>query len=116
LPPARPYNFEADPDAPEDDVFGEPFEDGLDSELLGGEERAQLRAAFDDCARQTRNAAAAEGLMVALPAEPAEVGAVGDDAWFMRAAFTAQDRNGDSYRRLMNCEADVRGVRYLEIA
>ena len=96
----------------------------LDDELLGAEPaRAAprrsgytIRAAYSECAAETRGAAGAGGLMVALPGEPTDVETLEGGAVRMTVAFTAQNPRGRSWRRVMVCEADGDGVRYLKIA
>lgn len=92
----------------------------LDQRLLGGDEQQgaayTIQAAFNECAAETRGAAGAGGLMVALPGEPTDVENLANGGVRLTTVFTAQNTRGRQWRRTMVCEADGGGVRFLEIA
>ena len=93
--------------------------DSLDDELLGGVSTRPgytIRAAYRECAAETRGAAGAGGMMVALPGEPANVEKLDNGAVRLTTVFTAQNPRGQQWRRTMVCEADGAGVTFLEIA
>lgn len=93
----------------------------LEGELAGGGQSQgadyNYGAAYNDCKAETRDAAGDSGLLVALPARPRVIDPIDDGA---AVRFTvdilARDLNGAEYRRVMTCEADSQGVRFLEIA
>ena len=116
------------PAAPYDD-YDRDYEDDLDEDLLGGgyDERYDGRsspayaadynygAAYNDCKAETRAAADAAGVIVALPAKPQRIQPI-EDGTAVRfvADYLAQGRGGE-WRRTMVCEADESGVRFLEL-
>lgn len=94
-------------------------EDDFGGELLGGEGAGasyNYGAAYNDCKAETRAAADEGGLFVALPARPQAITPI-DDGGAVRftADLVAQDRNGGQFRKTMVCEADLTGVRFLEL-
>lgn len=119
---ARPYDFEdGDRSArgaefPRDDGFGS---DG--PELLGGDQatsavnRVALNAAFRECVAETRGAAGAGGMQVAMPGAPTNVETLADGSVRMIAQFRASNARGQEWTRRFVCEADERGVRFLQV-
>lgn len=103
-------------DLPRDDIFaaGEP-------ELLGGEpqsgslDRVAVNAAFRECVAETRGAAGAGGLTVAMPGAPTDVETLADGSVRMVAQFRASNARGQEWSRRFVCEADDRGVRFLQV-
>lgn len=98
--------------------------DGYDDELAGGRDYADAGsgssynygAAYNDCKAETRDAAGDSGVLVALPAKPRVIDPIdGGEAVRFRADVIARDLQGVEYRRVMTCEADAQGVRFLEI-
>ncbi len=111
-PPSRPPSIEA---RRPNEILPEP-DDGLEEDLLGAPDAAARRIAFSECVAEVRRAASAEGLIVAVPDAPTEAPASLDERTYrLSAAFTAEASDGDSYRRLMLCDVDGRGVKRLEI-
>lgn len=120
--------FEDDGRFEEDDDRFEARDDD-DLGLLGGERRgdnradgariasaSSYRAAYNECIAETRGAAGAGGLSVALPAEPTLVESLADGSVRMTARFLATNQRGQEWNRIMTCEADASGVTFLEIA
>jgi len=92
---------------------------GIDGDLLGGQKKSvgyTLQTAFNECTAETRGAAGAGGLMVALPSEPTSVKELDDGSIRLTVDFTAQNPRGRQWRRTMTCEADAGGIKFLEIA
>jgi len=89
--------------------------------LLGGAQergaigRAEVNAAFRECVAETRGAAGAGGLQVAMPGVPTEVEALADGSVRMVAQFRATNGRGQDFSRRFVCEADDQGVRFLQI-
>ncbi len=132
------------PSAPvERDDLGDDFDDELEDDLLGGpddreflereeENRNERRddredargeiitiavdAAFRDCAAEARQAARREGAILAMPARPTYVEAVGPDLVRMTADLTASDRGGRNAMRRLTCEANVDRITFLELS
>jgi hypothetical protein len=92
----------------------------LEGELAGGGQSGagyNYGAAYNDCKAETRDAAGDSGLLVALPARPRVIDPIDDGAAVrFTADILARDINGAEYRRVMTCEADSEGVRFLELA
>lgn len=94
---------------------------GIDDALLGDDARNGLRpavfadAAFRECVAETRGAAGAGGMTVAMPGAPTEVEQLADGSVRMTAQFRASSAKGDSWNRRFVCEADSNGVRFLEV-
>lgn len=93
----------------------------LDDRLLG-EERSGVRgatvladAAFRECVAETRGAAGAGGMSVAMPGAPTEVEQLADGSVRMTAQFRASNPRGESWTRRFVCEADEQGVRFLQV-
>lgn len=101
-------------DYPQDEVFsaGEP-------ELLGATrgavDSAGVNAAFRECVAETRGAAGAGGMQVAMPGAPTNVETLADGSVRMVAQFRASNGRGQDFTRRFVCEADDRGVRFLQI-
>lgn len=102
---------------------GDEFEDNraLEDELAGGGAASGTRynygAAYNDCKAETRDAARDSGLLVALPARPRGIDPIDDGAAVrFTADVIASDVSGAEYRRIMTCEADKGGVRFLELS
>ncbi|MEM9706521.1 MAG: hypothetical protein AAF850_10655 [Pseudomonadota bacterium] len=93
----------------------DPFDREIDEQLLGGPEPAFIRSAFNACAQETRAAAAAGSVLIALPAAPDTADQADGAGVAMTARFTAQDGAGATIQRTMRCEVDAEGVRFLEI-
>ncbi len=129
----------------ERDDLGETFDDDLEDELLGGpddreilkreereeneedrrDERENARgeiitiavdAAFRDCALEAREAARREGAILAMPARPSRVEAVGPDLVRMTAELTASDARGRNAVRRLTCEANVDRITFVELS
>ncbi len=77
---------------------------------------SSFRSAYNECIAETRGAAGAGGLSVALPAEPTLVESLADGSVRMTARFLATNQRGQEWNRIMTCEADASGVTFLEIA
>jgi len=98
------------------------FEDNgaLEGELAGGEPASggyNYGAAYNDCKAETRNAARDSGVLVALPARPRAIDPIDDGAGVrFTADVIATGVGGAEYRRVMTCEADKGGVRFLELS
>lgn len=96
----------------------------IDDILLGDgaleEGRADRRvvpadAAFRECVAETRGAAGAGGMTVAMPGAPTDVEPLADGSVRMTAQFRASNARGESWTRRFVCEADDRGVRFLQV-
>lgn len=91
------------------------------SGLLGGDEklsgatRVAADAAFRECVAETRGAAGAGGMTLAVPGAPSEVEELPDGAVRMTAQFRASNARGDQWTRRMVCEADEQGIRFLQV-
>lgn len=117
---AERYYYRRDDAAPawhgdDDDGYG--YDD-----LLGGAAPAgpnttyNYGAAYNDCKAETRAAASQGGLHVALPAKPQRITPIeGGEAVRFTADLIASDRRGGEARKMMICEADINGVRFLEL-
>lgn len=91
-------------------------EDDLDERLLGDDgEDAWVAEAFRECAAETRGAAGAGGLSVALPSQPESVDTLPDGAVRLTAQFRAFNARGGAWPRRFVCEADAFGIRFLQI-
>lgn len=119
---SRPY--EADGDiraARRDDFDRDRTVDAGGPELLGGEarsgsvDRVAVNAAFRECVAETRGAAGAGGLTVAMPGAPTEIETLADGSVRMVAQFRASNARGQEWSRRFVCEADERGVRFLQV-
>ncbi len=103
-------------DYPRDDVFG-----AGEPELLGGgrasgsASRVAVNAAFRECVAETRGAAGAGGMQVAMPGAPTNVETLADGSVRMIAQFRASNARGEQWTRRFVCEADERGVRFLQV-
>jgi len=103
-------------DDPRDDVFG-----AGEPELLGGAppsgaiSRVAVNAAFRECVAETRGAAGAGGMQVAMPGAPTSVEKLADGSVRMIAQFRASNARGQEWTRRFVCEADERGVRFLQV-
>ena len=93
----------------------------LDDRLLG-DDRSGARggavladAAFRECVAETRGAAGAGGMSVAMPGAPTEVERLADGSVRMTAQFRASNPRGESWTRRFVCEADEGGVRFLQV-
>lgn len=92
----------------------------LDDRLLGSDDRAArplalVDAAFRECVAETRGAAGAGGMNVAMPGAPTEVEQLADGSVRMTAQFRASNARGESWTRRFVCEADGEGVRFLQV-
>lgn len=92
----------------------------IDDALLGDGRRnagATLAAdaAFRECVAETRGAAGAGGMTVAMPGAPTEVERLADGSVRMTAQFRASNPRGESWTRRFVCEADEGGVRFLQV-
>ena len=72
-------------------------------------------AAFRECVAETRGAAGAGGMTVAMPGVPTEVSSLADGGVRMTAQFRAANARGESWTRRFVCEADEGGVRFLQV-
>ncbi|MFZ5618083.1 MAG: hypothetical protein ACOZAA_12280 [Pseudomonadota bacterium] len=93
-----------------------------DQELLGddfpGEGHARPRfadAAFRECVAETKGAAGAGGMRVAMPGAPTEVEELADGSVRLTAQFRASNARGEQWTRRFVCEADEAGVRFLQV-
>lgn len=108
---------------PADDYYYRRDESGAvssrdDYGLEGGGDNLSYNygAAYNDCKAETRAAADQGGLFVALPAKPQQIVPIDDGAAVrFTADFIANDRRGIEVRKTMVCEADLEGVRFLEL-
>jgi hypothetical protein len=93
--------------------------DAVDDRLLGDGDRARpavlADAAFRECVAETRGAAGAGGMSVAMPGAPTEVEELADGSVRMTAQFRASNPRGESWTRRFVCEADDQGVRFLQV-
>jgi hypothetical protein len=95
--------------------------DAGEPELLGGEPRSgsigrvAVNAAFRECVAETRGAAGAGGLTVAMPGAPTDIETLADGSVRMVAQFRASNARGQEWTRRFVCEADERGVRFLQV-
>lgn len=94
--------------------------DAIDDRLLGDGDRGArpallADAAFRECVAETRGAAGAGGMNVAMPGAPTEVEQLADGSVRMTAQFRASNPRGESWTRRFVCEADDQGVRFLQI-
>lgn len=96
--------------------------DGDVDDRLLGDERSGARggvvladAAFRECVAETRGAAGAGGMSVAMPGAPTEVEQLADGSVRMTAQFRASNPRGESWTRRFVCEADEQGVRFLQV-
>ncbi|MEK7264656.1 MAG: hypothetical protein AAB227_01030 [Pseudomonadota bacterium] len=93
----------------------------LDGALLGDDTRGGARpavladAAFRECLAETRGAAGAGGMNVAMPGAPTDVERLADGSVRMTAQFRASNPRGESWTRRFVCEADDQGVRFLQV-
>lgn len=92
----------------------------LDDELLGDNARGPrpailADAAFRECVAETRGAAGAGGMNVAMPGAPTEVERLADGSVRMTAQFRASNARGESWTRRFVCETDDQGVRFLQV-
>lgn len=126
------YYYQRD-DRPYDDRYAERFDDDrrddyrsagsdrdIDDILLGDDDLGAapdvpVNAAFRECVAETRGAAGAGGMNVAMPGAPTEVERLADGSVRMTAQFRASNARGDSWTRRFVCEADDRGVRFLQV-
>lgn len=103
------------------DLPREDYADIGEPELLGGEprsgslDRVAVNAAFRECVAETRGAAGAGGLTVAMPGAPTDVETLADGSVRMVAQFRASNARGQEWSRRFVCEADDRGVRFLQV-
>lgn len=93
-----------------------------DEELLGDDIPAGARArpqianaAFRECVAETRGAAGAGGMRVAMPGAPTEVEELADGSVRLTAQFRASNARGEQWTRRFVCEADDQGVRFLQV-
>jgi hypothetical protein len=93
--------------------------DDLDDILLGDDGArpgpAYADIAFRECVAETRGAAGAGGLLVAMPGAPARIEELADGSLRMSASFRASNARGDEWTRRFVCEADEDGVKLLRI-
>jgi hypothetical protein len=92
----------------------------LDDELLGdngrgGRPTVLADAAFRECVAETRGAAGAGGMNVAMPGAPTEVERLADGSVRMTAQFRASNARGETWTRRFVCETDDQGVRFLQV-
>ncbi|MEL6361160.1 MAG: hypothetical protein AAFR21_08730 [Pseudomonadota bacterium] len=73
-------------------------------------------ASYRECAAETRGAVGAGGMQIAMPGEPTKVERLEGGTYRLTAVFTAQNPRGETWRRVMICEADDAGIAFLEIA
>jgi hypothetical protein len=119
---SRPYDYDDDiRSAQREDLGRDRAFDTGEPELLGGEprsgslDRVAVNAAFRECVAETRGAAGAGGLNVAMPGAPTEVETLADGSVRMVAQFRASNARGQQWTRRFVCEADERGVRFLQV-
>lgn len=90
-------------------------------QLLGGDaargsiEPIAVNAAFRECVAETRGAAGAGGLTVAMPGAPTDVETLADGSVRLVAQFRASNARGQQWTRRFVCEADEAGVRFLQV-
>lgn len=107
-------------DRRDDDQFRSASADRDIDDLLLGEKDLGGRAipadvAFRECVAETRGAAGAGGMTVAMPAVPDRVEELADGSVRMSASFRAANPRGESWTRRFVCEADAGGVRFLQV-
>ena len=92
--------------------------DDLDDDLLGGEEDIgfSVQTAFNECSDEARAAARRDGQLIAMPARPTDVEALGGGVVRMTADLTAQDQRGGQFLRRLTCEADARRITFLQLS
>ena len=122
---SRPYDDEVrsarGADLPRDDLPRDGRFDAGEPELLGAGraggdlDRVAVNAAFRECVAETRGAAGAGGLTVAMPGAPTDVETLADGSVRMVAQFRASNARGREWTRRFVCEADERGVRFLQV-
>jgi hypothetical protein len=119
---SRPYEYDDEiRSARAEDVERGPAFDAGEPELLGGEprsgsiDRVAVNAAFRECVAETRGAAGAGGLTVAMPGAPTDIETLADGSVRMVAQFRASNARGEEWTRRFVCEADERGVRFLQV-
>ncbi len=100
----------------DDSGYAQSYEDDYGLEGAGPNVSYNYGAAYNDCKAETRAAADQGGLFVALPAKPRQITPIDDGAAVrFTADFIANDRSGVEVRKTMVCEADLEGVRFLEL-
>lgn len=98
------------------DDGGYGYDDLLGAAPAGPNAAYNYGAAYNDCKAETRAAAGQGGLHVALPAKPQRITPIeGGEAVRFTADLIASDRRGGEARKTMICEADINGVRFLEL-
>lgn len=119
---SRAYEYEDDArlargaDLPANEIF-----DAGEPQLLGGArtngsvDRVAVNAAFRECVAETRGAAGAGGLTVAMPGAPTDIETLADGSVRMVAQFRASNARGEQWTRRFVCEADEAGVRFLQV-
>lgn len=119
---ARPYEDDRDPrfargaDFPQEPGFADREPDLLGAGRPDGSlGRVAVNAAFRECVAETRGAAGAGGLTVAMPGAPTEVEELADGSVRMVAQFRASNARGQQWTRRFVCEADEAGVRFLQV-
>ncbi len=117
------YYYQRD-NRPYDDGYSDRRSDGdyrsadaVDDRLLGDGARPAVLAdaAFRECVAETRGAAGAGGMSVAMPGAPTELEELADGSVRMTAQFRASNPRGESWTRRFVCEADDHGVRFLQV-
>jgi hypothetical protein len=104
----------------DDDYRSAGSDSDIDDILLGDDQRGArpavlADAAFRECVAETRGAAGAGGMSVAMPGAPTEVEQRADGSVRMTAQFRASNARGESWTRRFVCEADDQGVRFLQV-
>lgn len=119
---SRPYEYDDEIRSARADDFSRDEPRGAgEPELLGGEprsgslDRVAVNAAFRECVAETRGAAGAGGLTVAMPGAPTDIETLADGSVRMVAQFRASNARGEEWSRRFVCEADERGVRFLQV-
>ena len=119
---SRPYEFEDDVRSARRDDFDQDRAFTVEEpELLGAGpplgsvDRIAVNAAFRECVAETRGAAGAGGLTVAMPGAPTDIETLADGSVRMVAQFRASNARGQEWTRRFVCEADERGVRFLQV-
>lgn len=122
--PTRDLYYRRDDRAYASPRYENDYRDDYDDELLGGPAESRFAgrgeynygAAYNDCKAETRAAASDRGLLVALPAKPSDIRPIeGGAAVRFTTEFIARDLQGREMRQTMICEADLRGVRFIEL-
>jgi hypothetical protein len=103
------------PDAADLRSDSDPDDRLLGEERSGGGATILADAAFRECVAETRGAAGAGGMSVAMPGAPTEVEQLADGSVRMTAQFRASNPRGESWTRRFVCEADEQGVRFLQV-